>query len=68
MNKINSAESHRLLIRQLEFDLYKAEHGMGMPYSYEDVAHYRRLLAEAKAAAPDSADVKLAALLQEAVS
>ena len=53
------------LIRQLEFKLYKAEHGLAMPYSSEDVAHYRRLLAEAKAAAPDSADVKLAAMIED---
>lgn len=38
---------HAAYIRQLEFQLYKAEHGMGMPYSAEDVAHYRCLIAEA---------------------
>ena len=51
------------LIRQLEFKLYKAKYGMGMPYCAEDVRHYERLLAEAKAADPDSPDVKLAAKL-----
>lgn len=58
-----TAEQHRLLIQDIEFKLYKAEHGMGMPYSHADVLHYRRLLADAKAAAPDSADVQLAAKL-----
>jgi hypothetical protein len=58
-----TAEQHAQLIRQIKFQLYKAEHGMGMPYSREDVAYYRRLLAEAEAAAPDSPDVKLAAKL-----
>jgi hypothetical protein len=42
---------HAQRIRELEFKLYKAEHGMGMPYSREDVAHYRHLLAEALDAA-----------------
>jgi hypothetical protein len=42
---------HAQRIRELEFKLHKAEHGMGMPYSPEDVAHYRRLLAEAGQAA-----------------
>jgi hypothetical protein len=36
---------------------------MGMPYSREDVLHYRRLLVEALEADPDSADVQLAAKL-----
>jgi len=45
-------EQHATRIRQLEFALEKAEHGLAMPYSREDVAHYRRLLAEARAAEP----------------
>lgn len=43
-------EQHAAHIAQLEFKLFKAQFGMGMPYSPEDVAHYRRLLAEARAA------------------
>lgn len=41
------AEQHRLLIQDISRKLYKAEHGMGMPYSREDVLHYRRLLVAA---------------------
>jgi hypothetical protein len=58
-----TAEQHRLLIQDISFKLDKAERGMGMPYSREDVAFYRRMLAEVRAAAPDSADVQLAAKL-----
>lgn len=47
---------HAARIRQLEFALYKAEHGLAMPYSHEDVEHYRRLLAEAVLAAGDLGD------------
>lgn len=53
-----AAEQHRLLIRQISFKLYKAENGMGMPYSREDVLYYRRLLVEALEADPASADVQ----------
>ena len=42
--------AHAAYIRQLEFQLYKAEHGMGMPYSPEDVKHWRRLIDEARRA------------------
>jgi hypothetical protein len=58
-----TAEQHRLLIQDLEFELYKADKGMGMPRDYAKVQHLKKLLAEAKAADPNSADVQLAAKL-----
>jgi hypothetical protein len=36
------------MIRQIELQLYKAEHGMGMPYDAERVAQLRRMLREAR--------------------
>jgi hypothetical protein len=67
VNEINTAaEQHRLLIQDISRKLYIAEHGMGMPYSRENVLHYRRLLVEALAAEPRSADVQLASLLVRA--
>jgi arylamine N-acetyltransferase len=59
----DAAEQHRLLIQDISRKLYIAEHGMGMPYSRDDVLHYRRLLVEALAAEPRSAAVKLACML-----
>jgi hypothetical protein len=35
-------------IRQLEFELEKAEHGMGMPYDAERVRNLRKMLVEAR--------------------
>ena len=35
-------------IRQIELQLYKAEHGMGMPYDAERVARLRSMLREAR--------------------
>jgi hypothetical protein len=35
-------------IRQIEFELEKAEHGMGMPYDAENVARLRGMLREAR--------------------
>ena len=35
-------------IRQIEFQLAKAEHGMGMPYDAENVARLRGMLREAR--------------------
>jgi hypothetical protein len=61
-----AAEQHRLLIQDISRKLYIAEHGLGMPYSREDVLHYRRLLVEALAAEPRSTDVQLAAKLVRA--
>ena len=35
-------------IRQIEFELEKAEHGMGMPYDAERVRQLRSMLREAR--------------------
>jgi hypothetical protein len=35
-------------IRQIEFELHKAEHGMGMPYDAERVIQLRQMLREAR--------------------
>ena len=35
-------------IRQIEFELEKAEHGMGMPYDAERVGQIRKMLVEAR--------------------
>jgi hypothetical protein len=35
-------------IGQIEFELHKAEHGMGMPYDAERVAQLRQMLREAR--------------------
>jgi hypothetical protein len=35
-------------IRQIELELYKAEHGLGMPYDAERVARLRNMLREAR--------------------
>ena len=35
-------------IRQIELQLYKAEHGMGMPYDAERVAQLRGMLRDAR--------------------
>jgi len=35
-------------ITELQFQLYKAEHGMGMPYDAERVRDLRRMLVEAR--------------------
>ena len=35
-------------IRQIELQLYKAEHGLGMPYDAERVAQLRSMLREAR--------------------
>jgi hypothetical protein len=35
-------------IRALEFELERAEHGMGMPYDAERVQQLRRMLADAR--------------------
>ena len=36
------------VIRQIEFELEKAEHGMGLPYDAERVRQLRRMLREAR--------------------
>ena len=35
-------------IRQIEFELEKAEHGMGMPYDPERIGQLRSMLREAR--------------------
>jgi hypothetical protein len=35
-------------IRQIEFELYKAEHGLAMPYDAERVARLRNMLRRAR--------------------
>jgi hypothetical protein len=35
-------------IRQIEFELEKAQHGMGMPYDAERVSQLRSMLREAR--------------------
>ena len=35
-------------IRQIEFELHKAQHGLGMPYDAERVARLRNMLREAR--------------------
>ena len=35
-------------IRQIEFELEKAEHGMGLPYDAERVGRLRKMLLEAR--------------------
>jgi hypothetical protein len=35
-------------IRQIEFDLERAEHGMGLPYDAERVAQLRSMLRDAR--------------------
>jgi hypothetical protein len=37
-----------ITIRQIEFELEKAEHGMSMPYDAERVAQLRSMLREAR--------------------
>jgi hypothetical protein len=39
---------HAKRIRQLAFELEKADFGMGMPREYERVQHLRKALAEAQ--------------------
>jgi hypothetical protein len=39
---------HDRLIRSLEWELYRAEHGLGMPYDAENVARIRARLVEAR--------------------
>jgi hypothetical protein len=39
---------HAKRIRQIEFELEKADYGLGMPRDYERVKHLRVLLEEAR--------------------
>ena len=45
---MKSAQPVSLTIRQIEFELHKAEHGMAMPYDGEHVAQLRHMLREAR--------------------
>ena len=42
------AQPPSVTIRQIEFELEKAEHGMGMPYDAERVRQLRSMLREAR--------------------
>ena len=42
------AQPLSVTIRQIEFELEKAEHGMGMPYDAERVGQLRKKLVEAR--------------------
>jgi hypothetical protein len=44
---MNKYEQH---VRQLEFQLYKADYGMGMPRDYQRVLELRIMLEEARKA------------------
>jgi hypothetical protein len=42
------AQPLSVTIRQIEFELEKAEHGMGLPYDAERVGQLRSMLCEAR--------------------
>jgi hypothetical protein len=42
------AQPPSVTIRQIEFELEKAEHGMAMPYDAERVGQLRKMLIEAR--------------------
>ena len=42
------AQPLSVTIRQIEFELEKAEHGMGMPYDAERLGQLRKMLREAR--------------------
>jgi len=48
MVEIKVAQPPSVAIRQIEFELEKAEHGMGMPYDAERVGQLRSMLREAR--------------------
>ena len=43
-----NADTDNTAIRQIEFELEKAEHGMALPYDAERVAELRNMLREAR--------------------
>ena len=45
---MKSAQPVSLTIRQIEFELEKAQHGMSMPYDAERVIQLRRMLRDAR--------------------
>ena len=46
--EMKTAQPPSVTIRQIEFELEKAEHGMGMPYDAERVGQLRSMLREAR--------------------
>ena len=45
---MKAAQPPSVTIRQIEFELEKAEHGMGLPYDAERVGQLRKMLVEAE--------------------
>lgn len=45
---MNREQPMSITIRQIEFELHKAEHGMAMPYDAERVAQLRHMLRAAR--------------------
>jgi hypothetical protein len=45
---MKTAQPPSITIRQIEFELEKAEHGMGLPYDAERVGQLRSMLREAR--------------------
>ena len=45
---MKAAQPMSITIRQIEFELEKAEHGMALPYDTERVAQLRSMLREAR--------------------
>ena len=45
---MKAAQPWSVTIRQIEFELEKAEHGMGLPYDAERVMQLRNMLREAR--------------------
>jgi hypothetical protein len=45
---MKAAQPMSITIRQIEFELEKAEHGMSMPYDAEHVAQLRSMLREVR--------------------
>jgi hypothetical protein len=45
---MKAAQPTSITIRQIEFELEKAEHGMALPYDAERVAKLRSMLLEAR--------------------
>jgi len=45
---LNTAQPLSVTIRQIEFELEKAEHGMALPYDAERVMQLRNMLREAR--------------------
>jgi hypothetical protein len=46
--KMKTVQPPSITIRQIEFELEKAEHGMAMPYDAERVGQLRKMLVEAR--------------------